>query len=98
MLFMCDRPEPEPILRLWVGCGKARLSGLYESLRRDSSVTLSVQDFHSLFATLIVAPTLFASEEDFYTRIGFFRENAVATADGLFRALMDIESNKERHD
>jgi hypothetical protein len=50
-----------------------------------------IEDLHSFLAALVVIPTLFSSEEDFYTRIGFFRENVVATADGLVRGLLDVE-------
>jgi hypothetical protein len=92
LLFMRDRPEPESVLRVWVGCGRERLSQLYEGVRGRVSSVFSIEDLHSLLAALVVTPTLFSSEEDFYTRIGFFKENVSTTADGLVRAITDVES------
>ncbi|NEB04799.1 hypothetical protein [Streptomyces sp. SID13726] len=62
---------------------------LAEMLDTGEQVLLTVADLHVLHAVLLSVPSMFASEEAFHTQLGFYRENALALADGLVRAVQD---------
>lgn len=65
--------------------------GQIESRLRDSgdgaAVGLSMTELHLIHAMLMASQNQFASEEDFYVRVGFFRDNITGLARGLVRAV-----------
>lgn len=91
LLFMRDRRESDRALLAVVGCSRARLGELCVRINGKDRVQLSVEDFHTIYSALASVCTLFSSEEDFYIKIGFFRENVVALANGLLTAIGNAE-------
>ncbi|MFD8913578.1 hypothetical protein [Streptomyces sp. NPDC059575] len=51
-------------------------------------IRTSLDDIHMIHSMLVFLPTLFTSEEDFVTRVGFFKENVAEVAAGLKRAIV----------
>ena len=92
LLFMRDRREPDRALFTWVGCERARLTEFHEQIKSGDEVPFSIKDLHVIHAALLSVCNLFSSEEDFYIKIGFFRENVVALANGLIKAVGDAEA------
>lgn len=54
-------------------------------------VRVSVRDIHAMYATLLSCSNWMTSEEKFWNRVGFFRENARKLAQGFILALMKYE-------
>ena len=91
LLFMRDRRESDRALFALAGCSRARLGELCVRINEKERVQVSVEDFHTIYSVLTSVPTLFSSEEDFYIKIGFFRENVVALANGMLTAIGNAE-------
>lgn len=49
---------------------------------------LSLDELHAIFSMLSGSTLMIASEEEFYIRIGFFKEQVAAFAGGLVRAVL----------
>ncbi|MFD8494928.1 hypothetical protein [Amycolatopsis sp. NPDC059657] len=91
LLFMRDRRELDHALKTRVGCSRAKLSELYEQIKSGEESSLSIDDLHTIHSVLLSVCSLFASEEDFYIKIGFFRENVLALANALAKAVGETE-------
>jgi hypothetical protein len=70
-------------LTLQLGCSKEFLEGVYRRVDKNEQHGWSIEALHVIHAALSSIGNLFASEEDFYIRLGFFRENSVAMAVSL---------------
>ncbi|MGI5194769.1 hypothetical protein ACQEVY_14235 [Streptomyces sp. CA-288835] len=84
LTFVSHHPSPE----IRTGWDKDRLMVLADSIGGEER-TYSVEELHVLHAALVSVCSMFASEESFHIRIGFFRENALAVASGLVKAVED---------
>jgi hypothetical protein len=88
-LFVRDRAgEVDSILRF--GVGSAAVSEVMEKTQADE-VELTLDELHVLFAALTGVVAMIQTEEEFYSRIGFFREQAMGLADALASALPNAE-------
>ncbi|MEU1476021.1 hypothetical protein [Streptomyces sp. NPDC005760] len=67
---------------------------LAEILDTGEQVLLTVGDLHVLHSVLLSVPSMFASEEAFHTQLGFYRENTLALADGLVRAVQEAAGSE----
>ena len=67
------------------GSSRDALTSLASRLAEADSAVVTTWDLHAIYQLLRVLPDSFSSEEDFYTRTGYFTENFV----GLSRALLD---------
>lgn len=77
------------------GADSRRIGRLRELLRSaDGEETFSVEDLHVLYAVLVAVCNMFASEEAFHIRTGFFREHALALAEGMVKAVEEVESQR----
>ncbi|MFJ9105092.1 hypothetical protein ACIRJM_42300 [Streptomyces sp. NPDC102405] len=94
LLWLAHRREGEPALTVWAGCGRQRLERLAEMLDAGEQTLLTVADLHVLHAVLLSVPSMFASEEAFHTQLGFYRENALALAGGLVRAVQEAAGSE----
>ncbi|MEV0065660.1 hypothetical protein [Amycolatopsis sp. NPDC050768] len=92
LIFMDHRPQSDLVLRVWTGCSGEQLSSLRQKVRSSEPGGFSIAELHTLLATLVVVPTLFRSEEDFYIKIGFFMENSLEVADGLVKAMEALDN------
>lgn len=92
LLFMRDRRESDRALFAWVGCDRDRLAEFHGKIKSGEETPFSIGDLHVIHASLLSVCNLFSSEEDFYIKIGFFRENVVALANGLVKAVGDAEA------
>ncbi|MFD3928371.1 hypothetical protein [Streptomyces sp. NPDC058614] len=90
--WLTHRREGEPALTVRAGCGKERLEQLSATLQGAETVVLSAEDLHILHSVLLSAYSMFASDEAFHVQLGFFRENALALAQGLALAVEDAAS------
>ncbi|MEV0488045.1 hypothetical protein AB0I69_46555 [Streptomyces sp. NPDC050508] len=80
--YVAGHPSPE----IRTGWDRDRLTILAGSLA-EGERTYTVEELHIVHAVLLSVCNMFASEEAFHIRIGFFRENARAVADGLAKAV-----------
>lgn len=83
--FHADRPDGDRLSVVRIGADRANTVRIIEKLA-DSNSALQINEIHVLFAALVSAPVLIPSEEVFYERIGFFREQALELAGGLASA------------
>jgi hypothetical protein len=90
LLFMRDRPDLDTQLFVQVGTDHSGLTAIYEKIKNFEKPSVSLEELHVVHSSLAVAWSLFSSEEDFYVRIGFFRENVSAVAAGLVRAVGEL--------
>jgi hypothetical protein len=65
---------------------RQKLSGLRSNNGIERIVELTSDDLHSLYVALISSPSFFSHEEDFYIRIGHFKEAVLQLAAGLREA------------
>ncbi|MFG3160471.1 hypothetical protein ACGFY8_11390 [Streptomyces sp. NPDC048232] len=86
LMFHAERPGGDILSIVRIGVDRANAEGL---MRKASGASPEFQlgEIHVLFAALVSAPVLMPSEEVFYERIGFFREQAFALAGGLVSAI-----------
>ncbi|MQY16140.1 hypothetical protein SRB5_63330 [Streptomyces sp. RB5] len=88
LVFARDSDEEEAIV--YTGSGRQPLATLAARLSPQSGETawtLTPGELHTVYATLIFAVTELYTEEDFHTRIGWYKENAVALARDITRQL-----------
>lgn len=95
LLFIRDRRESDRAMLALAGCSRARLGELSARINGEGRAQLSIEDIHTIYSALASICTLFSSEEDFYIKIGFFRENVVALANGLIAAVGNAESGQQ---
>lgn len=86
LLFMRDRSGSEA-LALQLGCSREFLGEIYRRVDENQQNGWSIEALHVIHAALSSIGNLFASEEDFYIRLGFFRENSAAMAVSLVDAI-----------
>ncbi|MFL6072524.1 MAG: hypothetical protein ACJ73S_03910 [Mycobacteriales bacterium] len=79
-------------LALQLGCVKEFLDAICRQVAEEEEHGWSIAELHVIYAALSSIGNLFASEEDFYIRLGFFRENAVAMALSLAEAIAASEA------
>jgi RHS repeat-associated protein len=70
-----------------LGCSREFLMEVYLRVDRNEERGWSAAQLHVVYAALISVGILFVSEEDFYIRLGFFRENSTALALSLVEAI-----------
>ncbi|WP_033323942.1 hypothetical protein [Streptomyces yerevanensis] len=87
LLWIIHRREADATIRVWAGCNTARLERLYERVKGADQNVFSIEELHVLHAVLLSLYSVFVSEEDFHIKIGFYRENALALANGLVKAV-----------
>ena len=80
--YVAGHPSPE----IRTGWARDRLTVLAASVAEDER-TYTVEELHVVHSVLLAVCNMFASEEAFHIRIGFFRENALTLADGLVKAV-----------
>jgi sulfur transfer complex TusBCD TusB component (DsrH family) len=88
--FLQGLPIVDLGFEVLVGAPRGEVAQLEERLRTavlDDGVVFSLAELHVLHSALVSAVNQYLSEEDFYTRLGFFRENIAAFARELVRAL-----------
>ncbi|WP_409461642.1 hypothetical protein [Amycolatopsis sp. GA6-003] len=83
--FHADRPGGDRLSVVRIGADRASTVRIMKKVA-DSNSKLQIDEIHVLFAALVSAPVLIPSEEAFYERIGFFREQAFELAGGLASA------------
>jgi hypothetical protein len=86
LLFMRDR-NGSGGMTVQLGCSREFLMEVYLRVDRNEEHGWSATQFHVVYAALISVGILFVSEEDFYIRLGFFRENSTALALSLVEAI-----------
>jgi hypothetical protein len=87
LLFIAARGESEAVVTLCTGTSSRCLADLRGRAADAHGCLVSLQELHVLHAALLATKSFFASEEDFFLRIGFFRENADELARNLVVAL-----------
>lgn len=73
--FVVNRNLSDDALIVLVGADRQDVGSLHHRLEHDPEPFLSVVDLHIIHASLLSVNAMFKSEEDFYQRLGFFREN-----------------------
>ncbi|MEW2504156.1 hypothetical protein AB0878_27190 [Amycolatopsis sp. NPDC047767] len=91
LVFMDNRPESDLVLRVWIGCTGSQISLLRGKVASSEASRFSIDELHTLLAALVVVPTLFSCEEDFYIKIGFFKENSLEVSLGLASAMKMLD-------
>jgi hypothetical protein len=86
LMFHADRPDGDAPSVVRIGVDRGSALRMREKVCEPHPEFL-LGEVHALFAALIAAPFLISSEEEFYERIGFFREQAFALAGGLVNAI-----------
>ncbi|MFC8917213.1 hypothetical protein ACFT5C_15720 [Streptomyces sp. NPDC057116] len=84
--FHADRPDGDSSSIVRLGVDRSDATRMMEKAAGSES-EFQLDEIHVLFAALVSAPVLMPSEEVFYERIGFFREQAFALAGGLMSAI-----------
>lgn len=84
--FHVDLPDVNQLSIARLGADRTSVSQVLRKVS-GSSVEFRVGEIHVIFAALVSVSALILSEEAFYERIGFFRENALALAAGLIAAI-----------
>jgi hypothetical protein len=88
-LFVRDRADPvDSILRF--GVDSAAASKIMEKTRADDA-KFTLDELHVLFSALVGVAAMIPTEEEFYSRIGFFREQAMDLADALANSISNAE-------
>ena len=87
VLELLSTRDSDLVVSIQVGCDRSDLNVLRDRLTSQSAEVFSTLELHVIHAALTVAWNQFTSEEAFYTRIGFFKEHAIAVAAGLVRAI-----------
>lgn len=86
LMFHADRPDGDRPSIVRLGVDRASAAQVMEKASGANS-EFQLNEIHVLFAALVSAPVMMPSEEVFYERIGFFREQALALAGGLVSAV-----------
>jgi hypothetical protein len=86
LMFHADRSDGDQALTVRLGVDRASAARIMKKAGELNS-EFQLNEIHVLFAALVSAPVLMPSEEVFYERIGFFREQAFALAGGLVNAI-----------
>lgn len=86
LMFHADRPDGDSPSIVRLGVDRASTERVMKKAAGPDS-EFQLDEIHVLFAALVSAPVLMPSEEVFYERIGFFREQAFALAGGLVSAV-----------
>ncbi|MEE1941950.1 hypothetical protein V1L54_21530 [Streptomyces sp. TRM 70361] len=86
LIFHADRPDGDRPSIVRLGVDRASAAQVMKKAAGANS-EFQLNEIHVLFAALVSAPVLMPSEEVFYERIGFFREQAFALAGGLVSAI-----------
>ncbi|GAA1312181.1 hypothetical protein [Saccharothrix xinjiangensis] len=86
LMFHADRPDGDSSSVVRLGVDRPSAARMVKKAAGSSS-EFQLGEIHVLFAALVSAPVMIPSEEVFYERIGFFREQAFALADGLVNAI-----------
>ncbi|WP_129841114.1 hypothetical protein [Streptomyces sp. RFCAC02] len=82
--FLRDREDGDIASVVRAGVDRASLGRVKEKLTgRD--IGLSIEEVHILFSALTATVATVPSEQEFFTRIGFFKEQAVSLANALVR-------------
>jgi hypothetical protein len=63
------------------------IEGKIRSLDQELPVRLSHAELHIVHSALLAAVNQFHSEEDFYIRMGFFRDNFIKLSRGIVQAV-----------
>ncbi|MFJ4920397.1 hypothetical protein [Streptomyces sp. NPDC088725] len=86
LMFHADRPDGDRPSIVRLGVDRASAAQVMKKVGGPNS-EFQLNEIHVLFAALVSAPALMSSEEVFYERIGFFREQALALAAGLVSSI-----------
>ncbi|NGN67074.1 hypothetical protein G5C51_24595 [Streptomyces sp. A7024] len=89
---MTSREESDLVTRVATGVEKAKLEELWQRIVDADEAVFSLEELHILFSVLFSWECYFPpSEQDFYLRTGFFRENARDVATNLLQNIRDLE-------
>ncbi|MEN3586740.1 hypothetical protein AAH978_21720 [Streptomyces sp. ZYX-F-203] len=88
LMFHADRPDGDRPSIVRLGVDRASAAQVMKKAAGSTS-EFQLNEIHVLFAALVSAPVMMPSEEAFYERIGFFREQALALAGGLVSAVAE---------
>ncbi|MET9274466.1 hypothetical protein [Kribbella sp. NPDC003557] len=87
-IFVRDRADAvDSVVRF--GAESTVASNIIERTQSDNAFT--PQEAHILFSVLVGTAVMIQTEEQFYLRLGFFREQAMDLANSLAAALSDAE-------
>lgn len=86
LMFHADRPDGDRPSIVRLGVDRVSAAQVMKKAAGANS-EFHLNEIHVLFAALVSAPVMMPSEEVFYERIGFFREQALALAGGLVSAV-----------
>ncbi|MGW3413658.1 hypothetical protein [Streptomyces sp. NPDC000888] len=89
LVFQADRSDGDRPSVVRIGIDRASAMQIRQKIREPNS-EFHLNEIHVLFAALVATPVLMPSEEEFYGRIGFFREQAFALAGGLVGAIGEL--------
>jgi hypothetical protein len=87
---MQSRNYPDDALIGQTGADHDQLKALAGKVLSNANVEYSLDEIHVIYSTLISVIVMFVSEEDFYIKLGFFRENMRNLATGISRALIGL--------
>ncbi|WP_433160281.1 hypothetical protein [Kribbella sp. CA-247076] len=87
-LFVQDRPDAsDSVVRF--GVGQAVASNIMEKALAEDAL-LAIEELHVIYSVLVGAALMMQSEEEFYLRLGFFREQAIEVANALAASLSPV--------
>ncbi|MBT2411792.1 hypothetical protein J7I94_14650 [Streptomyces sp. ISL-12] len=95
---MEDLPVSDDALCIQVGQDHMGVRRLREQLDQASErgpVVLDKAGLHTVHASLVVAWNQVLSEEAFYRRLSFFRENVLAVAQAIVQAVEETHAGEE---
>ncbi|WP_329374304.1 hypothetical protein [Streptomyces sp. NBC_01483] len=95
------RPDASDLtLTLLLGTGRETVDALIERLAgghtESRDIRFRAEELHAVHSALTTAPTMFVSregaflQEPFHIRLGFYRENFDALANGIFQAASEV--------
>jgi hypothetical protein len=95
LIYFLNPTPPRLVCRALIGVDKDELWAVVDRARIDAERarvywTLSLDELHSIYAALAGAYVRSRSEEDFYIKTGYFRENVRGVVDGLTEALKRV--------
>ncbi|WP_152514268.1 hypothetical protein [Nocardiopsis valliformis] len=88
------RGNPDDVCVVFSGVPLAELVRIRSDLPeygKAGDVRVSVRDMHAMYATLLSCSSWMTSEEEFWNRVGFFREHARRLAQGFLLAMMEYD-------
>jgi hypothetical protein len=88
--LMLSLPISECEFQVQVGSRRQELEWTetcLQHLKDAEEIDFSMIEVHLIHSALMAARNQFAREEDFYIRIGFFRDNITGLAQGIVRAI-----------